>query len=210
VEARPLIRELISYSLKQVAGFEVVAAASIDDYVKLGNTDPPTLVLISSSPNADGDPTRRNLRRAAEALPDIPIVVLSDSEDFQNVLSVLRSGTRGYISTAMPLDVAIEALRLVQAGGQFLPASCIIGMGHGPTPAKVIRSGFTEIFTARQAAVVKALCRGKANKIIAYELKMKESTVKVHVRNIMKKLKAKNRTEVAYITHQLIADSQDI
>ena len=51
--------------------------------------------------------------------------------------------------------------------------------------------------------MVKALCQGKANKIIAYELEMKESTVKVHVRNIMKKLKAKNRTEVAYITNQL-------
>nr|WP_246482341.1 LuxR C-terminal-related transcriptional regulator [Methylopila capsulata] len=55
-------------------------------------------------------------------------------------------------------------------------------------------------FTARQAAVVDALRQGKANKIIAYELNMRESTVKVHVRNIMRKLKAKNRTEVAFMT----------
>ncbi len=54
------------------------------------------------------------------------------------------------------------------------------------------------LFTARQAAVADALRRGKANKIIAYELNLCESTVKVHIRNIMKKLKAKNRTEVAY------------
>ena len=54
------------------------------------------------------------------------------------------------------------------------------------------------MFTTREAAVVEALRKGKANKIIAYELNLCESTVKVHIRNIMKKLKATNRTEVAY------------
>jgi DNA-binding NarL/FixJ family response regulator len=52
--------------------------------------------------------------------------------------------------------------------------------------------------------VIDALRRGKANKIIAYELSMCESTVKVHVRNIMKKLNAKNRTEVAYLANELM------
>ena len=61
------------------------------------------------------------------------------------------------------------------------------------------------MFTARQAAVIGALRQGKQNKIIAYELNMRESTVKVHVRNIMKKLNATNRTEVAYLTNQLLA-----
>ena len=59
------------------------------------------------------------------------------------------------------------------------------------------------LFTARQAAVIDALRQGKPNKIIAYELKMRESTVKVHVRNIMKKLNATNRTQVAYLVTQL-------
>lgn len=56
----------------------------------------------------------------------------------------------------------------------------------------------TTSFTARQSAVAEGLRRGKANKIIAYELNLCESTVKVHIRNIMKKLGATNRTEVAY------------
>jgi DNA-binding NarL/FixJ family response regulator len=47
-------------------------------------------------------------------------------------------------------------------------------------------------------AVVEALRRGRANKIIAYELNLRESTVKVHIRNIMRKLHATNRTEVAF------------
>jgi DNA-binding NarL/FixJ family response regulator len=51
--------------------------------------------------------------------------------------------------------------------------------------------------TAREAAVIRALQQGKSNKVIAYELNMCESTVKVHVRNLMKKIKAKNRTDLA-------------
>ena len=58
-------------------------------------------------------------------------------------------------------------------------------------------------FTPRQAAVVEAIARGKANKLIARELDMCESTVKVHVRRIMKKLGARNRTEVALIANGL-------
>ncbi|WP_136625483.1 response regulator transcription factor, partial [Mesorhizobium norvegicum] len=62
----------------------------------------------------------------------------------------------------------------------------------------------TGMFTIREAAVVEALKKGKANKIIAYELNLCESTVKVHIRNIMKKLKATNRTEVAYKLRQML------
>jgi DNA-binding NarL/FixJ family response regulator len=62
------------------------------------------------------------------------------------------------------------------------------------------------MFTRRQVAVIDALRKGKANKIIAYELNMCESTVKVHVRNIMKKLNARNRTEVAYLANELLQE----
>ena len=61
------------------------------------------------------------------------------------------------------------------------------------------------IFTARQNDVAEALRHGKANKVIAYELNMCESTVKVHIRNIMRKLNATNRTEAVYKMDTLFA-----
>jgi DNA-binding NarL/FixJ family response regulator len=61
------------------------------------------------------------------------------------------------------------------------------------------------MFTAREADVVEALRQGKANKIIAYELNLCESTVKVHIRSIMRKLKATNRTEVAYKLRDVVS-----
>jgi DNA-binding NarL/FixJ family response regulator len=57
-----------------------------------------------------------------------------------------------------------------------------------------------DLLTQRQMMVVEALCQGMANKQIAYELGMSEHTVKVHLRHIMRKLRARNRTEVAVLT----------
>jgi len=99
-------------------------------------------------------------------------------------------------------------MHLVEAGGTFAPATSLISwkrMGDSATP----QSGhLKELFTARQAAVLGALRQGKANKQIAYELNMREGTVKVHIRNIMRKLKAKNRTEVAVLANGMFTNAE--
>ena len=199
VERRPFIRDLLAQSLVARAGFEVIAAATVDEGLELAKANDATVVLISVACSPNSGDAQQLLRRAAQVLDGTPIVVLSDGEELQPVMNHLQSGARGYISTSMSLDVAIEALRLVQAGGQFVPASCVI-TGHAKSPLQPRLPGS---FTARQAEVVAAVCLGKPNKIIAFELNMRVSTVKVHLRNIMKRLNATNRTEVAYITNRL-------
>jgi DNA-binding NarL/FixJ family response regulator len=200
VERRPFIRDLLAQCLVGRAGFEVIATATVDEGLELAKANNATVVLVSVAGSPNSDDAQQLLRRAAQALDGTPIVVLSDGEELQQVMNILRSGARGYISTSMSLDVAIEALRLVQAGGQFVPAGCFI-TGHADLAVAVspLQSRLPGRFTARQAEVVTAVCLGKPNKIIAYELNMRESTVKVHVRNIMKRLNATNRTQVAYI-----------
>jgi DNA-binding NarL/FixJ family response regulator len=208
VEKRSLMRDLLSRCLALTAGFEVLATTTVDECIEVAKTHDGAVILISVAGDPDSGETQQILRRATQAL-EAPIVVLRDGEELHKVTSVLQAGARGYVSTSMSLDVTIEALRLVRAGGQFFPASYIVGMGdaNSAAPASSLQSHLSGIFTARQAAVVTAVCQGKANKIIAYELKMRESTVKVHLRSIMKKLKATNRTEVAYITNQLVANN---
>jgi DNA-binding NarL/FixJ family response regulator len=205
VEQRPLIRDLFSQCLSRTTGFEVITAASVDESVKIAEANDVAIILISVVGDTDSDETRQVLQRAAQVMVGTPIVVLSDGEQPHQVRNALLAGARGYVPTSMSLDDTIGALWFVQAGGHFLPATCIVGLGRSDAEsvAEPLRPRVTEIFTARQAEVVKELCQGKPNKIIAHELKMKESTVKVHVRNIMRKLKAKNRTQVAYMTNQL-------
>ena len=132
-----------------------------------------------------------------EAQPT-PVVVISDSEELPQIVKALECGAKGYIPTTVSISVAAEAIELALAGGIFVPASSVMAMRTVINSGPVADRPMAGLFTARQIAVVEALRRGKANKIIAYELNLRESTVKVHIRNIMKKLKATNRTEVAF------------
>lgn len=114
------------------------------------------------------------------------------------VARVLSYGARAYIPTSVGLTIAVKAISLVEASGVFVPARILsTSPGGGPRDDDRGRNMLTE----RQVAIADALSIGKANKVIAYELNLSESTVKVHIRNIMKKLKARNRTEVVYKLH---------
>jgi DNA-binding NarL/FixJ family response regulator len=104
--------------------------------------------------------------------------------------------------------VAIAAINLVRAGGVFVPASGLAYLRTATsTPQLAAQANgkqANKLFTSRQLEVIDRLRKGESNKIIAYKLKMGECTVKVHVRNIMRKLKARNRTEVAFLTNDML------
>ncbi|CAM3000739.1 hypothetical protein JHFBIEKO_4133 [Methylobacterium mesophilicum] len=131
-----------------------------------------------------------------------PVAVISDGENLDQIVRTIKLGVKGYIPTTTSVDIALQALQLVQAGGVYIPAECLFPLLASIKVEEPVEPGEDEIFSPRQLCVARALRKGTPNKIIAYELNMCESTVKVHVRNIMKKLKAKNRTEVAYLTNK--------
>jgi DNA-binding NarL/FixJ family response regulator len=149
--------------------------------------------------------TARLLSRLAEILPEIPVTVLSDLEDAQSIRQAFDLGIRGYIPTSLASLVAIEAVRLICVGGTFAPPAVLLSQDdRPPRPAAKLA---IERFSPRQSQILDCLRRGMANKLIAYELNMCESTVKVHIRNIMKKLNATNRTQVAYMTRAVFENA---
>ncbi|MFC0809436.1 LuxR C-terminal-related transcriptional regulator [Ensifer sp. P24N7] len=198
LDSRALGRECLARTLiNHGIGMDVAAFGSIDDWREAkGNRPPIAAVLLNSGARKLGEIEIEIPRLASEFRP-APVVVLSDSDDITQILRVLESGAQGYIPTSVGVDVCIEAISLAIAGGVFVPASSVLAARHLIAPEKQEVSPLAGMFTVRQAEVVEALRKGKANKIIAYELKLRESTVKVHIRHIMKKLRATNRTEVA-------------
>jgi DNA-binding NarL/FixJ family response regulator len=140
----------------------------------------------------------------AERFKASPVIVGADSDELAQLLQALECGARGYIPTSVDVKVAAEAVALARAGGVFVPASSILAAKESITPAASKNCYLDSLFTPREVVVAEALRRGKANKIIAYEMNLCESTVKVHIRNIMKKLNATNRTEVAYKIRELV------
>jgi DNA-binding NarL/FixJ family response regulator len=188
IERRTLVQECLTAALKH-AGHQVASFASVQGWLEAAPERRPGVIILCA-PSA-GHP---DVDLVAQVLNGKPSVLMSDADDPSDAVSALGKGLRGYIPATMSLGEALEAMRLVAAGGTFIPASCLLAAVR-QAPAKEAPGN---AFSPRQAAVAAEICKGKPNKIIAYDLNMCESTVKVHVRNIMKRLKVRNRTQVAY------------
>ena len=198
-------RECLARVLSSDCQAQVACYATIDEWLASGQAMPASLVVLSQCGCSQVDAIKEveHLNEVSERISRCPAAILSDNEDPDLIVKMLGKNIRAYVPSSLPIAIAVQAIELARAGGVFVPASSLIAAHRTPEAAPTATQKANGMFTARQAAVVNALRRGKANKIIAYELKMRESTVKVHVRNIMKKLHATNRTEVAYIANQL-------
>ena len=208
IERRSFVRECLIRSLAAATGWNVVAYDSAEAWLSVGDQLPASLVVLcvgGSGCAVENDP---DIARLGDIAARAPVALMADSEEPGHIVAALENSARGYIPTSLPLHVAIEAMRLVRAGGVYVPASSLIASQKSQMEPVEDKPKATSMFTSRQLSVIAALRKGKANKIIAYELNMRESTVKVHVRNIMKKLKARNRTEVAYLANSMLSSDQ--
>lgn len=206
VDKRALERECLARGLvEHNPNFRVSTVGSLDEIRRIaGEAEPSAILVILGARKVTDESVRTELVHFISEVGAVPVIVVVDSDEPGEILAALECGARGYIPTSVKVRVAAEAIGLARAGGIFVPASCVLALREIIHSAANGARPLTGMFTAREAAVVEALRKGKANKIIAYELNLCESTVKVHIRNIMKKLKATNRTEVAYKLRQMM------
>lgn len=206
IDSRALDRQCLARCISALKmDMEVVAFGTMDEWKRKRHDYPPlAAILLNVGGKKVADASVADEIRKLTSEVEKPVIVLADSDDLTQIMKALECGAKGYIPSSVSIDVCIEAIALSLAGGIFVPASSVFAMRRlletGTAP---VARPLESMFTARQAEVVEALRRGKANKIIAYELNLRESTVKVHIRNIMKKVKATNRTEVAYKINDL-------
>ena len=151
---------------------------------------------------------KRLRARAAEA----PLLILSDNDSREEILSALSIGAQGFLYAGTNAQLALQALSFIFKGGSYFPAAvqprrrgkcgsspaaCILDEGDGVVE-EAVDAGLTNInLTERQTSVLERLSHGDSNKAIARLLGIREGTVKVHVRQIMRKLGVINRTQVA-------------
>jgi DNA-binding NarL/FixJ family response regulator len=195
IDGRKFFGECIRRSVQSAFTRPVETYSSVTEFQ---NKRPSTSIgLIIMSLSEDSIQAAADaLQALSELAPRVPIVVLSDKSDLEFARAMMGRGARGYIPVTMGFEIAIEAVRFVLAGGTYLPVDFFF-TPNSPEVAPQRRWSASGVVTARELAVVRAIQQGKPNKVIASELHMCESTVKVHVRHIMKKLAAKNRTDVA-------------
>jgi DNA-binding NarL/FixJ family response regulator len=205
IESRLFLRECMQRSIQLALSMPVLTVSSISELDLGRNSGLISLAIIFLSDSNSQD-SGNALGLLSELAPAVPTVVLSSTHSFETMRAVMSCGAKAYIPMSVGFAIAIEAVRFVLAGGTFVPAECLLSAIPTTTPSSP-RLAASGAVTSRELAVVRAIQQGKSNKIIAYDLNMCESTVKVHVRHIMKKLRAKNRTDVAIKASELLSCS---
>ena len=179
---------------------------SVSEFVRSNNAAFDLIIFYS---HASYDACLQEIAAIRHAFETAPLIMLSDLEDshqLNTIRGALRAGANGFISTrSTGLAMTLSAIRFVQAGGTFAPLEMLLSDASAP-PAAQPSPASPYRLTTRQKAVLAHLQQGKANKIIAHELGMSESTAKVHIRNIMRKMGATNRTQAAFNALKLCSD----
>ncbi len=217
IDAKPLRRQGLANLLSGGGSdITVVEAADAGALLATGAAGDIELVLLCiGGVDIDDRWVQQQLDALVQRAPGLPLILLSDRESIADVARALMSGIRGYIPTSVDTRVALEVLRLVRAGGTFVPAQALLRSFQG-APSTATGNDADNVdatlpppdlsLTRRQMEVLRLVCHGKPNKVIAHALHLEESTVKVHMRDIMRKLKTENRTQLALLATRLFAD----
>jgi DNA-binding NarL/FixJ family response regulator len=217
IDPKPLIREsilrMLGASLPEhgkllgVSSFEELLEPAKAEALPDSDGDLNLVILYIRSAGVNNNWVQEQLQLIKAQRPEMPVILLSDRDDADDVIDALNCGVRGYIPTSIAVKVAIAALSLVEAGGTYVPADVLRdqGLATGSNGNAAHESGELSL-TSRELAVIDLLRQGNANKVIAIKLNIHESTVKVHVRNILKKLHVSNRTHAATVANRLLAN----
>lgn len=213
VDDHPLIREALRHVLTVLdAGISLIEAQNFAETLAAAGENPDLdLILFDLGlPDVDGIDALAELRKRH---PGTPVVVLSATEQPATVTRAIDAGAMGYIPKTTSSQLLLNALRLVLAGGVYLPVEVLHQHEGAPEPAlrlaaEASRGGNMLLpqeigLTARQAGVLALLVQGKSNKLIARGLGLAEGTVKIHVTAILKALNVSNRTQAVIAVGKL-------
>lgn len=148
-------------------------------------------VLIFSGTSCAGIAVEE-VARVATAAPRLPILIAADCEDRRHAERLLWAGASGFVPAELSLALFVPALERIR-GGAAPPPGWRLALPAAPSPEAAQRPRLTR----RQREVLALIAEGRSNKLIAETLAISESTVKAHVKGIIRRLKVANRTQAA-------------
>jgi DNA-binding NarL/FixJ family response regulator len=193
IDDHPLIQEIVPAVLAKALGEVAVATESTLEagIARAARDDIPELVVLDLGlPGCQG---LEALARFRSKFPEIPLVVLSCTCDRDSIVAALEAGAAGYIPKTSKPDVMIAALKVVAAGGRYVPPEALEDAAEKARPAP--RSTVALELTQRQEQVLRLILKGHKNERIAAELSIAPNTVKQHVHAIFTAFGVSTRTE---------------
>lgn len=187
VDDHPVVREGLSKLLTSSADdIDVLQAEDCEAGMVLA-AQRPDLDAIFMDLNLPGLSGPDAVREFGRRCPALPVIVLSSSEDVNDVRSALAAGALGYVPKSASVQTLMAALNLVLSGEIYVPPLMLAATCSPP--------GASSALTDRQMDVLRLIAHGQANKQIARTLDIAEKTVKVHISAIFRFLNVDNRTQ---------------
>ena len=201
-----LFRDGMHYVLRQLADdVEILDASSFSEMLKLADADAMANLVLMDLP-MPGSNGAASVRTFNLKYPQMPLVVVSGSEQREDMERVMEFGAMGFISKMTSSKVMLAALRMVLDGGVYLPPQLLQqSMDHLEQGATDKRSRRSNEFglTARQIDVLQYLSQGLSNKETALKMGLAEGTVKIHVAAIFQALHVSNRMDAVRAAQRL-------
>lgn len=196
----PLYREGVVRTLAEQPDLEVVGeGATAGDAVSLAAAHLPDLALLDISMPGGG---LAAARRIAEAFPAVRIIMLTVSEQDEDVHAALKAGAAGYVLKGVGGADLVRVVRDVASGSSYVSpalAARLLKEAGEPSMRATHPSGRLAELTDREREILEHVADGKSNKEVARILELQEKTVKHYMTNILKKLRVRNRVEAAIL-----------
>ena len=189
VDDHPLLREGIAAVINSQDDMSVIAdASSAKDAVEQFRKHKPDITLMDLRlPDKSGIDTMISIRKE---FPEARIIILTTFEGDVEIQRALEAGARAYLLKSMPPKELVDAIRQVYAGKKRVPPKLA---------AELAEHMSDETLTSREIEVLRQIAEGNRNRDIGEKLFITEETVKVHIKNIMGKLGANDRTQAVAI-----------
>lgn len=184
-------------------GHDIQLAAAVgtgEEGIQLASELEPDIVLLDlRMPEMDGLQVLTKLKQNNSQLP---VVMLTTSEEEQDLQAALQGGAQGYLLKDMEPEELIASLERALNGEVVVAPSLtplLARMAQGEILKTHQRDDLQSLLTPREYEILSHLAEGQSNKVIARELEISDGTVKLHVKSILKKLDVRSRVEAAVI-----------
>lgn len=196
IDDHPMLRNGVKQLISMDPRLQVIAEASNGEQgVELAELHDPDLILLDlNMPGMNGLATLDRLRQTALSGR---VVVFSVSNHEDDVVSALKRGADGYLLKDMEPEELLKALHQAAAGQMVLSEALTPVLAASLRENRPAVERDIQQLTPRERDILKLIAQGLPNKLIARKLTITESTVKVHVKHLLKKMKLKSRVEAA-------------
>ena len=208
VDDHPLFREGVVSTLLESEIFDVVdQAGTLEDAVKAAEKHLPDLMLVDVSMPGGGLETAQAI---ADRVPVVKVIMLTVSEQADDVQAALRAQARGYILKGVASDELVKILQDISRGDSYISPNLAANllMRHRDDKIKTSSEAIEEFdLNERELQILKKLAVGMSNREIADDIYLSEKTVKHYMTNIMHKLHVSNRVQAAIKAYEMSKQS---